>query len=381
MIEKTDNLLDEINKKLDLMKLESQKDIDPLKNKDMKLNAIGRTEFSEDEESEDNQLQDLTDSSDIDNLQSQFIDKLQINKLTLSSSSQDSKKGRIEEIYPKKNWYPKPTPLDLQFEERHTFVNSSYSLDLIYEWNIDGMSKYEIINLLHEMTLLTNVYKNHGKFDHQIAHLIVTSFIGQLKSWWDHYLNNDDRNKILTVVKREIDGSVIMTNRQPSQDAVNTLIFTITKHFVRDSNQYKERASYVLINLRCPQLSDFRWYKDVFISKVLSRNDCQQSYWEEKFIVGLPYFFAQKVRLDIANNDGTIDYPSLTYGDIISSINKTGLRIKNRIEKEKRYAKKELGTFCEQYCFDPLIAPSRKRRKEKKDVDKYKNNNRRYNKK
>ena len=33
MTEKMDNLLDEINKKLDLMKLESQKDIDPLKNK------------------------------------------------------------------------------------------------------------------------------------------------------------------------------------------------------------------------------------------------------------------------------------------------------------------------------------------------------------
>ena len=79
-----------------------------------------------------------------------------------------------------------------------------------------------------------------------------------------------------------------MTDRQPSQDAVNTLIFTITKHFVGDPNQYKERASDVLINLRCPQLSDFRWYKDVFISKVLSRNDCQQSYWKEKFIAGLP---------------------------------------------------------------------------------------------
>ena len=77
-------------------------------------------------------------------------------------------------------------------------------------------------------------------------------------------------------------------------------------------------------------------------------------------------FFAQKVRLDLANNDdGTIDYPKLTYGDIISSINKTGLwlcndlRLKNQIEKEKRYAKKELGTFCEQYGFEPLIAPSR----------------------
>ena len=139
-------------------------------------------------------------------------------------------------------------------------------------------------------------------------------------------------------------------------------------------------------HLRCPQLSDFRWYKDVFISKVLSRNDCQQSYWKEKFVAGLPYFFAQKVRLDITNNDGTIDYPSLTYGDIISSINKTSLwlcndlRLKNQIEKEKRNAKKELETFCEQYGFEPLIAPSRKRTKEKKDADRYKNNNRRYHK-
>ena len=178
MTEKMDNLLDEINKKLDLMKLESQKDIDPLKNKNRTLNTIGRTESSEDEDLEDNRLTDLTDSSDIDNLESQFTDKLQINKLTLSSSSQDRKKGRIEEPYPKKNWYPKPTPPNLQFEERHTFVNSSYSPYLIYEWNIDGMSEYEIINLLHEMTLLANAYKNHGKLNHQIAHLIVTGFTG-----------------------------------------------------------------------------------------------------------------------------------------------------------------------------------------------------------
>ena len=73
-----------------------------------------------------------------------------------------------------------------------------------------------------------------------------------MKGWWDHYLNNDDRNEILTSVKRETDGSVIMTNRRPSQDAVNTLIFTLTKHFVGDPNQYKERASDVLIHLRCP---------------------------------------------------------------------------------------------------------------------------------
>ena len=107
------------------MKLESQKDMDPLKNKNRTLNTIGITESLEDKDSKDNQLIDLTNSSDMDNSESQFTKKLQINKLTLSSSSQNRKKGRIEEPYHKKNWYPKPTPPDLQFEERHTFVNSS----------------------------------------------------------------------------------------------------------------------------------------------------------------------------------------------------------------------------------------------------------------
>ena len=65
--------------------------------------------------------------------------------------------------------------------------------------------------------------------------------------WWDNYLNNDDKNQILTDVKRETDGSVIITDKQPSQDAVNTLIFTITKHFVGDPNQYKERALDVFV--------------------------------------------------------------------------------------------------------------------------------------
>ena len=84
MTEKIDNLLNEINKKIDLMKLESLKDIEPLKNKNIiTLNTIGRTDSSKDEESEDNQLTNL---SNINNLESQFTDKLQINKLTLSTS-------------------------------------------------------------------------------------------------------------------------------------------------------------------------------------------------------------------------------------------------------------------------------------------------------
>ena len=90
------------------MKLESLKDIEPLKNKNIiTLNTIGRTDSSEDEESEDNQ----SNLSNINNLESQFIDKLQINKLTLSTSDRKKGLGRVDDLYPKKNWYLKPTPL------------------------------------------------------------------------------------------------------------------------------------------------------------------------------------------------------------------------------------------------------------------------------
>jgi hypothetical protein len=42
------------------------------------------------------------------------------------------------------------------------------------------------------------------------------------------------------------------------QDAVNTLFFTITKHFVGDLADYRESAYDSLENLRCYILSDFR---------------------------------------------------------------------------------------------------------------------------
>ena len=45
-----------------------------------------------------------------------------------------------------KNWYSKPTPHDMQFEERSFQTQFSVSADKLYEWNIDGLSEQEIIN-------------------------------------------------------------------------------------------------------------------------------------------------------------------------------------------------------------------------------------------
>ena len=51
--------------------MDSQKDMESLKNKEIRLNTIKKTGSLEDEESEDeNQPTNLTDSSDIDKLES-----------------------------------------------------------------------------------------------------------------------------------------------------------------------------------------------------------------------------------------------------------------------------------------------------------------------
>ena len=45
------------------------------------------------------------------------------------------------------------------------------------------MSQYEILNELHEMLMVSNVYKSNNKTDHQIANIIIIGFTGQLKGW------------------------------------------------------------------------------------------------------------------------------------------------------------------------------------------------------
>ncbi|KAK9999815.1 hypothetical protein SO802_019418 [Lithocarpus litseifolius] len=41
-------------------------------------------------------------------------------------------------------------------------------------------------------------------------------------------------------------------------------------------------------------MSDYRWYQDIFLSRVMLRKDCYKPYWKEKFNDGLPPIFAHK---------------------------------------------------------------------------------------
>jgi hypothetical protein len=324
----------------------------------------------------------------IENLQNQFKD-LNINRIANERDFHGKPlRSRIARTrYPgnvsiTRNFYSRPTPPDLQFEERELTVRNAYNAESLYEWNIDGMSQYEILNELHEMLMVSNVYKGNNKTDHQIASIIITGFTGQLKGWWDNTLTDTDRNWLTYAYKRTHNGTPIVDeNGLQIQDAVNALVFAITKHFVGDPADYRESAYDSLENLKCYTLSDFRWYKDVFLSKVLIRPDNAEAFWKEKFISGLPHYFAYKVREKLFEK-GHTDYAQTTYGEIICTIQKVGLnlcndlRMTHQLEKEKKYAKLELGNFCEQFGYSPLktIAPSRQRRKQQKL---YKNSNKR----
>lgn len=59
---------------------------------------------------------------------------------------------------------------------------------------------------------------------------------------------------------------------------------------------FMEQTTEQLMNLRCRDLSEFKWYKDVLLSAIYTREDSNQDFWKEKFISGLPLLFAKRVK-------------------------------------------------------------------------------------
>ena len=81
------------------------------------------------------------------------------------------------------------------------------------------------------------------------------------------------------------------------------------------------------------------------------REDSNQPFWKEKFLAGLPFFLGEKVSSIKQEYGNPIPYESLTYGQLISIIQKEGLKICQdiKLQKSLKYemnkTKKELGSF------------------------------------
>ncbi|KAK2980152.1 hypothetical protein RJ640_000895 [Escallonia rubra] len=146
------------------------------------------------------------------------------------------------------------------------------------------MTDYQVITLLQHMLMAANSARNRnpGESEAIIARYLIAGFTGQLRGWWDFYLTPTDQNNILNSIKIEPNGNPILINEQPLSDAVTTLVTAITKHFIGNASTVLERGRELLINLRCPTLTHFRWYKDVFLSKLYQRSDAQQDFWKER---------------------------------------------------------------------------------------------------
>ncbi|RVW71015.1 hypothetical protein CK203_059712 [Vitis vinifera] len=202
------------------------------------------------------------------------------------------------ETFKTRNYYPRPTFPDMQFEERNQYTQASYTSGTIYEWNIDGMTEYNILTKLQEMTMVSTAYKLNNRLpDHAVAQTIVAGFTGQLKGWWDNYLTFDDKNSILKAYRINESNEVVKDeDGQDIEDAVATLIYSISKHFIGDPAKIKDKTADLLTNLKCPKLHDFRWYKEVFLTKVMLRIKIREQY------------------------NGQIPYDKLTYGEIISIV-------------------------------------------------------------
>jgi len=253
-----------------------------------------------------------------------------------------------------KNWYPRPTPPDIQFEERSFQSQFTVSADKLYEWNIDCLAEQQILDKLTHMTMVSNSYAmNHDLSQPEIVDLLVSGFTGTLQTWWEKHLIGDSKASIRSAVKTNEEGIPIFNEKVGlgDSDAVNTLFYTIIENFVGTPSHLTSRVYDQLSNLRCPTLSDFRWYKDVFLYRVMLRDDSNQPFWKEKFINVLPHLFAHKIKQVLVNENNVIEYDNLTYGNIISAIQKEGLmmcidmKISNEVNKDKKKAKYEMVNF------------------------------------
>ncbi|KAH9650388.1 hypothetical protein KPL70_026369 [Citrus sinensis] len=262
------------------------------------------------------------------------------------------------------------SPPDLTIDNRPSALNQArYNASSVYEWNIDGMSEYNILGVLQQMTMAANAYKTQsGTSDKAIAEILIAGFTGQLKGWWDHLLTKLQQLDILNAIQTDENGAPILDEfNNPIQDAVVTLILTISLHFIGDPSHLRDKNAELLHNLRCRKLSDFQEYKTTFFTRLFLRDDANHVTWKEKFLAGLPTLLGEKVRNSIkALYDNRIPYDELTYGELVSFVNKEGLKIcqdlklQKRLKQELRRSKQELGSFCKQFNYDPFKASTSK---------------------
>nr|XP_016441398.1 PREDICTED: uncharacterized protein LOC107766994 [Nicotiana tabacum] len=249
-------------------------------------------------------------------------------------------------------------------------TSTSYSGSEIYEWNLDSLTDRQLTILVHRMLMYSNICKSVKNTDRTICKMIIAGFTGQLRGWWNNYLSVEEKATFInaTAIDEGVDniGMALVKGRE---DVIYTLILTILEHFNgRFTNQHKI-VSTLLNGLRCRTLSEFRWYKDTFMSRVMELPDNKYEHWKAKFIDGLPSLFANRVRKALRGSYGEIPYRNYTYGKLIGVCTQEGLNLCNELKLSRQLKinklkeKSQLGDFCTQFGLLGTSTQSKKKKK------------------
>jgi hypothetical protein len=78
---------------------------------------------------------------------------------------------------------------------------------------------------------------------------------------------------------------IIDSDGNTIQDAILTLILTISLHFIGDPSHLKDKNAELLSNFRCKKLNDLQWYKNIFLTRVMLREDSNQPLWKKNSLL------------------------------------------------------------------------------------------------
>ena len=103
---------------------------------------------------------------------------------------------------------------------------------------------------------------------------MILGFTGKLLDWWNNYLTEESKEDIKHVIQKDENENPIFDEHigRGVPDRVNTLIYTIMKHFVGKPSNITSRIYNQLSNLRCKNLGEYRWYEDVFTTRVMHKS-------------------------------------------------------------------------------------------------------------